>query len=83
MNRVGQATDMSASDQTLFDQMMNAGTDAASQAANAISTPATDAGTQTGAQAGTQAAVPSTISPTTLVIGGVLVIGLLWFLTSK
>jgi len=84
MQRVGQATgagDMSDADQALYNQMMQAGTDAASQAADAISTTAPSA--QTGAQAGALAPTSTALSPTTLVIGGVLVLGLLWFLTRK
>ena len=70
---VGQATSsaMSDADQALYNQMMTAGTSSSDAAASYAPT-------------ATPTVVPGTsLSPTTLVIGGIVAIGLIWFLTSK
>jgi len=87
MNRVGQTTgagDMSDADQTLYNQMMQAGASSSAAAgsdfAQAVTAPATT--TPSTSPAATAVAGPS-LSPTTLVVGGVIALGLIWFLTRK
>lgn len=73
MQRVGQtAGDMSDADQALFNQMMQAGTSSSAATPAAVSS-----------LTASTAAPSTSLTPTTLVVGGVLALGLIWFLTRR